>query len=64
MTETPEATYWWRRFRSLPVCRGCWARRYPDREPAAMTSSVEGDCIVCEEPTSDGIFVRMHVEWR
>jgi hypothetical protein len=53
----------WVRYRSLPVCAGCWHERNPDRQAARVMEWPEAECIVCEEKTTDGIFVRVRVEW-
>lgn len=54
----------WVKWRSMPVCPECWVRRHPDREPARLKDAPGEDCIVCDERTTAGIYVRMRVEWR
>lgn len=54
----------WVRWRSVPVCAGCWTERNPGREPARVKDAPGEDCIVCDERTTAGIYVRMRVEWR
>lgn len=60
----------WVGWRDAMVCDECWVARAGDREPCRLRSApnadsfAEGECMVCEEPTASGIFVRMRVEWR
>lgn len=54
----------WAKWRSMPVCNGCWNEHMPGREAAYVIAGPEEECIVCEEPTTSGIYVRMRVEWR
>ena len=58
-----EAPYW-RRYRNTALCGECWRKRYPGQEPARLKDAPGEDCIVCDERTTHGIYVRMRVEWR
>lgn len=49
--------------RAMPVCAGCWNEVFPNRPAAQVLADATRECIVCEQLTSDGIFVRMRVEW-
>jgi hypothetical protein len=54
----------WVKWRSMTVCANCWIDRKFDQAPARVLDAPEKECIVCEEPTTSGIYVRMRVEWR
>lgn len=51
-------------WRSMAVCGRCWTEREGDRQPVRVIGSAPVSCIVCEEETDEGIFVRVKVEWR
>lgn len=40
-----------------PICRECYAKRYPGREPITLAPEVEV-CCDCGIPTTDGIYIR------
>ena len=56
-------------FRALPVCIKCWNNQYPHRPAIHVKGNLKQSpekielCIVCNEPATDGIFVRMKIEW-
>lgn len=51
-------------FRALSVCGACWTERNPDRPASHVIDGPMEECIVCEQMNTDGIYVRMRVEWR
>lgn len=50
--------------RAMPVCASCWNEVYPNRPAVSLKQGPAWECIVCTNPTTDGIFVRMKVEWQ
>ncbi len=50
--------------RVLPVCVTCWDVYTPSRPAKPDVGQGEKhECIICEKPTTAGLFVRMQVEW-
>lgn len=50
-------------FRNLPVCEDCWKEHSGEREPVRVAGDSLVSCVMCEQPTASGIFVRMRLEW-
>lgn len=67
MSETDSETKFgqlpWIRWRNFMVCDECWRERRSLREPTRVLDSEPADCIVCDQLTSSGIFIRVRCEW-
>ena len=39
-----------------PICRECWNRKFPGRDPFRSILDTDEQCCFCGAETSDGIF--------
>jgi len=43
-----------------PLCRKCWDRETPDREPTVVLDEEWMKCCLCGQHTLDGIYIRVN----
>lgn len=47
------------RWQALQICRRCWAKANPFREPIRVLEAPEEPCCMCGADTDAGIYVRV-----